>query len=185
MIAAEYVSEPVTEYTVCQWFFPSLDSHPQVNQMRSFAYILPCLLQQCWSLLSLSIGLRDPRLSDLTCRSFGRCTLEQSRGFPHPRLACPTGFCPQPTAKMCPNMTSETSLGATAPFSGPLWQLSPGHGQERWIRHHWKSLWWCTLPRQGPLGPSLHSPCHTTASQAATVGPRAASLVLAFKVSCD
>ena len=120
MIAAEYVSEPVTEYTVCQWFFPSLDSHPQVNQMRSFAYILPCLLQQCWSLLSLSIGLRDPRLSDLTCRSFGRCTLEQSRGFPHPRLACPTGFCPQPTAKMCPNMTSETSLGATAPFSGPL-----------------------------------------------------------------
>ena len=81
----------------------------------------PCLLQQqCWSLLSLSIGLRDPRLSDLTCRSFGRCTLEQSRGFPHPRLACPTGFCPQPTAKMCPNMTSETSLGATAPFSGPL-----------------------------------------------------------------
>ena len=45
----------------------------------------PCLLQQqCWSLLSLSTGLRGTRLSGLTRRSFGSSTQEQSRGFLHP-----------------------------------------------------------------------------------------------------
>lgn len=31
----EGVGEPVTEHTVNQWFFPKLDSRPQMNQMRS------------------------------------------------------------------------------------------------------------------------------------------------------